>query len=112
MICQSSYTLLASIPSANEHASFYRRLFFRRAINEAAWIERASSNILQRCTLVDLCEIGARLTITDVYDPPEKFALYVRRDSKPVRQCRVIWQRDNEVGVEFIGRAPQENVEI
>jgi PilZ domain len=87
---------------------FNRRVFFRRAINEAAWIERASSNILERCTLVDLCEIGARLTISDIYDLPEKFALYVTRGSKLSRQCRVIWQRDHEVGVEFLSRAPQE----
>jgi hypothetical protein len=48
----------------------------RRTVNEPAWIERATSNILERCTLVNVCEIGARLTITDVYDLPEKFALH------------------------------------
>jgi PilZ domain len=85
---------------------FNRRLFFRRAINEPAWIERSSNNILERCTLVNLCEVGARLTISDVYDLPEKFALHLTRGSNLGRQCRVIWQRDHEVGVEFLSKAP------
>ena len=55
---------------------FNRRLFFRRAVNEAAWIERVPS-ILERCTLINVCEIGARLAISDVYDLPENFALHL-----------------------------------
>jgi hypothetical protein len=88
---------------------FNRRLFFRRTINEPAWIERASSNILERCTLVNLCEIGARLTISDVYDLPKMIALHLTRGSTPGQQCRVIWQRDHEVGVEFLPKAPPEH---
>ena len=88
---------------------FNRRLFFRRAINGPAWIERAPSNILERCILVNLCEIGARLTISDVYDLPEKFALHLTRGSEPGRQCRMIWQRGHEVGVEFLSKTPQGN---
>jgi hypothetical protein len=73
--------LLACNPSAMNTHFFNRRLFFRRAINGPAWIERASSDILERCTLVNLCEIGAPLTLGDVYDLPEKFALYLTRGS-------------------------------
>jgi PilZ domain len=84
---------------------FNRRMFFRRSINEPAWIERARNNILERCTLVNVSAIGARLTISDVYDLPENFALHLTRGSNPGRQCRVIWQRDHEVGIEFMGEA-------
>ena len=49
-----------------------------------------------------MCEIGARLTISDVYDLPENFVLHLTRVSEPGRQCRVIWQRNHEVGVEFV----------
>jgi hypothetical protein len=83
---------------------FNRRRFFRRALNQPAWIERASNNLLERCTLVNLCEIGARLTISDVYDLPEKFALHLTRASAPGRQCRVIWRHNHEVGVEFLSQ--------
>ena len=81
---------------------FNRRLFFRRTMNEPAWVERASSGILERCLLVNLCEKGACLTIGDVYELPERFALHLARGHTPGRQCRVIWQRKYEVGVEFL----------
>jgi hypothetical protein len=71
-------------------------------MNEPAWVERASSGILERCLLVNLCENGACLTIGDVYDLPERFALHLARGHTPGRQCRVIWQRKYEVGVEFL----------
>jgi hypothetical protein len=57
---------------------FNRRLFFRRAVNEAAWIEKVPS-ILERCTLVNVCEIGARLTIGDVYDLPRELRAASRK---------------------------------
>ena len=91
---------------------FNRRLFFRRAINEPAWFERSSNNILERCILVNLCEIGARLTISDVYDLPEKFALHLTRGSNLVRRCRVIWQQDHEVGVEFLSEVPLDHTTV
>ena len=84
---------------------FNRRRFFRRALNQPAWIERGSNNLLERCTLVDLCEIGARLTIGDVYDLPDMFALHLTRGSEPSQRCRVIWQQNHEVGVEFLSKA-------
>src|SRR6185369_10418079 len=61
---------LAPIGSTISAYFFNRRLFFRRTINKPAWIERASNSILERCTLVNVCEVGARLTIGDVYDLP------------------------------------------
>jgi hypothetical protein len=80
---------------------FNRRRFFRRAVNEPAWVEKVPS-ILEWCTLMDLSKSGARLTISDVYDLPENFALHVTREFKPGRVCRIIWRRDHEVGVEFL----------
>ena len=45
--------------------------------------------------------------ISDVHDLPEKFALYVTRGSEPGRHCRVIWQRNHDVGVEFLKTPPE-----
>jgi hypothetical protein len=46
-------------------------------MNEPAWVEKATSGILERCILINLCEKGACLTIGDVYDLPASFALHV-----------------------------------
>jgi hypothetical protein len=90
---------------------FNRRRFFRRIINEPAWVETGSSGMLERCEVINLCEKGACLTIGDVYDLPERFALYLQRGGKTGRQCYVIWQRRHEVGVKFLNEAPGEKQE-
>ena len=48
--------------------------------------------------------------ISDVHDLPEKFALHLTRGSEPGRQCRVIWQRNHDVGVEFLKTPPEHKV--
>jgi hypothetical protein len=86
-----------------------RRRFFRRAANKAAWIEKLPT-ILERCTLIDVSEAGAHLTVSDVYDLPENFALHLTREAKPGRMCRIVWRRDHDVGLEFLtGSPPQQN---
>jgi hypothetical protein len=71
---------------------FNRRKYPRRTANEVVWIEKVPT-ILERCTLVDVSETGARLTISDVYDLPESFALHLTREADAGRRCQIIWQR-------------------
>jgi hypothetical protein len=84
---------------------FNRRKYPRRTANEVVWIEKEPT-ILERCTLVNVSETGARLTISDVYDLPESFALHLTRESDGGRRCQIIWRRDYEVGVEFLSESP------
>ena len=81
---------------------FQRRFFPRQTMSLPAWIEVNSSSLLGRCKLMDLSESGARLGITDVRNLPAQFNLYLARIGQSARQCRIIWQRGNEVGVEFV----------
>ena len=83
-----------------------RRLAFRKPANVPAWIEKGGDTLLERCKLLDVSEKGARLTISDVHDLPEQFNLYLARAPLDYRRCRVIWQRHQEVGVEFLIAAP------
>jgi hypothetical protein len=80
---------------------FNRRRYPRRTANEVVWIEKVPT-ILERCTLVNVSETGARLAISDVYDLPESFALHLTRESDGARRCQIIWRQDHEVGVEFL----------
>ena len=84
---------------------FNRRLLFRRAVNEAAWIEGVPS-ICRAMYVGQRVRIGARLTISDVYDLPENFALHLTRGSKPGRLCRIIWRREHDIGIEFLVGVP------
>lgn len=80
---------------------FHRRFFPRQTISLPAWIEVNSSRLLERCKLMDLSESGARLGITDVRNLPPQFNLYLARIGQSAHQCRIIWQRGNEVGVDL-----------
>ena len=81
---------------------FHRRFFPRQTMSLPAWIEVNSSSLLERCKLMDLSESGARLGITDFRNLPPQFNLYLARIGQSAHQCRIIWQRGKEVGVEFV----------
>jgi hypothetical protein len=83
---------------------FHPRRAVRQAAHVAAWIEKEGNDLLERCALIDISENGARLRIADVYNLPANLTLHFARDSQDFQQCRVIWQRNNDVGVEFVGR--------
>jgi hypothetical protein len=79
-----------------------RRRSLRRPVNTAAWIERDNSHLLERCTLIDISEKGARLSINDVHDLPTYFKLHLVRGAQQFHECRVVWRKRNDVGVEFV----------
>ena len=84
--------------------AFRPRRAVRKAVHVAAWIEKEGNDLLELCTLIDISETGARLRIADVYNLPTDLTLHLARGSQNFQQCRVIWKRNNDVGVEFVGR--------
>jgi len=79
-----------------------RRRRPRRTRDVAAWIERHCSEMLERCKLINVSDDGALFSIDDVYDLPNQFRLRLIRESPAVLNCKVIWQRDKKVGVQFL----------
>ena len=45
---------------------FGRRRVRRVTVNIPAWIEVGDSTLLERCTLVDLTDAGAKLVVADI----------------------------------------------
>ena len=91
---------------------FHRRFFFKQTMSLPAWLEVNSSSLLERCKLIDLSESGARLGITDVRNLPPQFNLYLARIGQSAHQCRIVWQRGNEVGVEFVTPKRTDNAAV
>jgi hypothetical protein len=58
--------------------------------------------MLERCKLINVSDDGALLLIDDVYDLPNQFRLRLIRESTTVLNCKVVWQRDKNVGVQFL----------
>jgi len=74
----------------------------RQSANSPAWIDAGNASALQRCTLVDVSEYGARLAGRGVELVPDKFTLLLSKAGHPRHRCSVIWKLNNEIGVEFI----------
>jgi hypothetical protein len=79
-----------------------RRRPQRKAANTAAWIEKGNNHLLERCTLINVSDKGAWLSINDVHDLPLHFKLHLVRGTQESVECRVIWRKRNDVGVEFV----------
>jgi hypothetical protein len=86
-------------------APFPGPLLFAPDGQSTSVVERAPS-ILERCTLLDLSKSGAKLSISDIYDLPESFALRLIKESVEPRICQVIWRRDHLIRGEFVRSTP------
>jgi methyl-accepting chemotaxis protein len=53
------------------------------------------------CSIADISETGARLTLESENQVPDEFVLVLTPKGNPRRQCRVIWRDGLTVGVEF-----------
>jgi hypothetical protein len=80
---------------------FRKRQVPRVKLNVPAWIEVGNSALLERCTLIDLSEKGARLVVGDISHLTDHFCLYLTRAGHVPQRCRILWRRDHQVGVEF-----------
>jgi PilZ domain len=74
----------------------------RQSTNLPAWIDVGNDSSLQRCTLVDVSEYGARLTGRDIERVPSEFTLLLSKSGQPRQRCNVVWKLNNEIGVKFV----------
>ena len=75
-----------------------RRRAPRADVDEPAYI--ASQGASTRCRLVNISADGAAIEVPDPAFIPARFQLMTERD-RVVRACRVVWTRQNRIGVIF-----------
>ncbi|MFZ0422382.1 MAG: PilZ domain-containing protein [Xanthobacteraceae bacterium] len=78
----------------------------RRAFHYNARIVTGGDPPAIVCSIADISEIGARLTLESEAEVPDEFVLLLTPTGMPRRNCRVIWRDGLALGVEF----PQEEV--
>ena len=54
------------------------------------------------CALMDVSQSGARLAVLAIDLVPDEFLLTFSKSSDVSRRCKVIWRKDDEVGVTFV----------
>lgn len=77
-----------------------RRSSPRVQADEVGFISVSGSST--RCSVVNLSNGGAALDVPNALIVPARFQLMTESD-RLVRKCRIIWIRQNRIGVEFDG---------
>jgi PilZ domain len=75
-----------------------RRRGPRAEVDEAAYISCHGAST--RCRVVNVSAEGAALEVPDPVFVPNRFQLMTERD-RVVRNCRMVWTRQNRIGVIF-----------
>jgi hypothetical protein len=73
----------------------------RTRVRRGARIVVSDRASIMHCTVLDVTNVGARLSIASCSGLPSTFHLSF--DScRSLRQCRLVWTGQGEVGVEFV----------
>ena len=84
-----------------------KRKCLRRAMNRRVAILRGNGELVAVCSLLDISDTGARVKLPQDWGNAEllpEFVLSLSERGNIFRQCLVVWRRNREVGVRFIGR--------
>ena len=52
-----------------------------------------------KCTILDISEGGARLTLTENLTLPDEMAALIGNVTRPIR---LVWRNGNQIGIEFL----------
>jgi hypothetical protein len=101
---------------------FTKRNSERKQVSRPAKIYSQEREFVCACTVLDISDTGARLTVEakDIDETPElppEFILSFTFDENAlnetlsvVRECRVVWEREGKIGVQFPGRRPYSDI--
>jgi hypothetical protein len=74
----------------------------RQRVRCPAWIDVGDGSPVRACTLWDVSDAGARISIENPTDVPREFTLVLSADGSIRRRCRVIWASDEQLGARYL----------
>lgn len=74
----------------------------RHQSRATAWLTLDGGFAKRPCTVVDISATGARIAVRDAGKLGSQIALALTMDVRKLTHCRLVWQRGNEIGVEFV----------
>lgn len=80
-----------------------RRAVRHRVLKEGKIVLNNNWSVVD-CCVRDISETGARLRCKDQAAVPTEFRLVLTGDNT-LRECCVVWRRDDFIGVQFMGEA-------
>ena len=73
----------------------------RNTIHKRAWISVGEGLPLRDCTVIDISDSGAKLTLENIDEIPREFSLRLSRYGHSCYSCRIVWSKLNTIGVRF-----------
>jgi hypothetical protein len=83
-----------------------KRKYVRRAVSYPGKIDLGGGQPMRACTLHDVSDQGALITLAQIQDLPDEFSLVLGYHGTARRQCQVVWRSDRQIGVEFVRDIP------
>lgn len=77
----------------------------RHSTKLEVWLTLDGGFAKRRCMVLDLSTSGARLKVAKGEKLGNKIALAFTNDVRKLTPCRMIWQKDDQIGVEFVSAA-------
>jgi hypothetical protein len=78
-----------------------KRRSTRRLIRTEAFVRFGGGFASRACTVLDISDIGVRISLAGSEAIPDKFTLFQSRGSRGIA-ARVKWRRGNQIGAEFL----------
>lgn len=80
----------------------------RRSTHIEAWITLEGGGFARRgCTIIDLSDTGARVRFQDAPPQASTLRLTFMGDVRVARPARVVWRRNNVLGLQFVHSKPE-----
>ena len=84
--------------------SIERRVHPRQTVDYPCWLSAGGTAAIIEGQINNISQSGAKLSLRLPGDIPDRFDLFMTRDGKVGRHCRVVWREGAEIGLEFVNR--------
>jgi hypothetical protein len=87
-----------------------RRRTLRKPFSQPASLFYPNGKPICGCVMRDISDTGARLRLghpSGVDEIPGEFILAISKSGNVFRRCKLVWRRNNELGVHFADAARQ-----
>ncbi len=85
--------------------SIDRRKHVRHEVNYSCWFAPAGAPQLIEGHVRNISAGGAKVECRSLTDVPDVLDLYMTRDGKVGRRCKVVWRSEDAIGLMFVAKS-------
>jgi PilZ domain len=86
--------------------SIDRRKHVRHDVNYSCWFSSADASQLIEARVRNISEGGMKVVCPAHDEVPDTIDLYMTRDRKVARRCKIVWRSEDALGLAFVTKTP------